>query len=277
MTFGGIEESRFDGSPVHLYFIRFGDAVDAFYAFTDADDDIVFNGITFVKEAINRQDIEASGGTDRQTLNVEIPFTSRLAELYHVFPPSQVVNLTIWQGHVEDTTQDFLVVWTGRILQVELEGNSAKVIAEPLRSTLARPGLRRNYQYQCPHVLYGSKCKAIRAVATVNPTVVSVSGSKVVLPAGWNSQPAEKYLNGSFGWVDPAGNTQMRAVIGFDGPNTLRLNGQAIGLVPGATVEITFGCNRTMDDCLNLHNNINNFGGFPWIPTKNPSRTNEQY
>jgi uncharacterized phage protein (TIGR02218 family) len=277
MTFTDFEESRFLGSPVHLYLIRYGNATDSVYAFTDADDDIVFNGITYVKEAISRQDIEASGSTDRKTLDVEIPFNSRFAELYRVFPPSQVVSLTIWQGHIEDASQDFLVVWTGRILQVSIEENIAKVVAEPLSSTLARPGLRRNYQYQCPHVLYGSKCQALRSIATVTPNVLSVNGSRVTLFAGWNSQPFEKYLNGSFTWVDPSGNTQIRAILGFDSANTLRLNGQALGLSPGDSVEITFGCNRTRDDCLNLHNNINNFGGFPWIPTKNPSRTNEQY
>jgi uncharacterized phage protein (TIGR02218 family) len=277
MSFEGLEESRFLGSPIHLYYIRYGSAPSAYYAFTDADDDIEWNGVTYVKEAIRRPEIEASGGTDRQTLDIELPQSVALTDLYKIFPPSQVINLTIWQGHVEDVTQDFLVIWTGRILQVELEGNSAKVVAEPLRSTLSRPGLRRNYQYQCPHVLYGTQCKADRNLATVTPNVLSVSGSQVTLPGGWNTQAAEKYLNGSFSWVDQRGNTQIRAVLGFDGPNILRLNGQALGLNPGDPVEITFGCNRSTDDCLNLHNNINNFGGFPWIPTKNPSRTNEQY
>jgi uncharacterized phage protein (TIGR02218 family) len=277
MSFEDFEVSRDLGEPIHLYLVRYGDASNSVYAFTDAEEDIVFNGITFRKEAIQRPRIEASGGTDRKTLDINLPFETPLAQLYKIFPPSIVVNLTIWQGHVNDPDQEFLVIWTGRVLQVEVSLNEATLKCEPLTSTLSRPGLRRNYQYQCPHVLYGSRCQALKAVATVTPTVQNVNGASVTLPANWNSQPSEKYLNGSFTWVDDLGNTQIRAIIGFNGPNTVKLNGVPLGLEPQQTVEISFGCNRTMEDCLNLHNNINNFGGFPFIPTKNPTRTNEFY
>lgn len=36
-------------------------------------------------------------------------------------------------------------------------------------------------------------------------------------------------------------------------------------------VYIYFGCNKTTDDCENKFDNINNFGGFPYIPINNPT------
>jgi hypothetical protein len=36
------------------------------------------------------------------------------------------------------------------------------------------------------------------------------------------------------------------------------------------TVNLYPGCNKSMDHCINRFDNILNYGGFPWIPGKNP-------
>lgn len=38
-----------------------------------------------------------------------------------------------------------------------------------------------------------------------------------------------------------------------------------------AWVYIYLGCNKTIDDCVNKFDNINNFGGFPYTPINNPT------
>lgn len=37
-------------------------------------------------------------------------------------------------------------------------------------------------------------------------------------------------------------------------------------------ITLSAGCNKTMSDCENKFNNIQNFGGFPFIPAKNPTQ-----
>jgi len=37
------------------------------------------------------------------------------------------------------------------------------------------------------------------------------------------------------------------------------------------TIDVVFGCNKSLTQCRDKFNNTPNFGGFPFIPTKNPS------
>jgi hypothetical protein len=38
----------------------------------------------------------------------------------------------------------------------------------------------------------------------------------------------------------------------------------------GNTISAFPGCRRTIDDCVNKFNNLDNFGGFPHSPGRNP-------
>jgi hypothetical protein len=44
----------------------------------------------------------------------------------------------------------------------------------------------------------------------------------------------------------------------------------AQGLAVGAAVDMYAGCDRTLNTWHNRFSNAANFGGFPWIPQKNP-------
>ena len=41
-------------------------------------------------------------------------------------------------------------------------------------------------------------------------------------------------------------------------------------LTPGETVSLYPGCDHTLQTCHGRFNNAENFGGFPWIPRRNP-------
>jgi len=42
------------------------------------------------------------------------------------------------------------------------------------------------------------------------------------------------------------------------------------GVTEGSTVTLWPGCARTMNACLNKFNNLDNYGGLPFLPSKNP-------
>jgi hypothetical protein len=47
-------------------------------------------------------------------------------------------------------------------------------------------------------------------------------------------------------------------------------------------IDVVLGCNHQLyaadgGDCEGLHDNVLNFGGFRWIPTKNPIGTFNNY
>lgn len=276
MSFNARETSRTLGSPISLYFFRYGDAPDSYYAYTNAEQPVTHNfdpevgEVTFAPIPIDRGPITSSGSLDKATLEIRTPQDSLLSKVFRLHPPSQVVVLTIFNGHDGDT--EFKVGWGGRVLDCQLAGNEATFTCEPISTSLKRPGLRWNWQYGCPHVLYGEDCKADKEAATIIASVTSVAGALVTLPTTW--APADmkaKYIGGLAEWVNNEGRTEIRTIIRMADSTTLILSGFALGLLPGSSISLSFGCNHIWnEDCTNLHNNVKNFGGDPFIPTNNP-------
>jgi len=129
--------------------------------------------------------------------------------------------------------------------------------------------LRRTYQPSCPHVLYGDQCRANKAAATSDFTVQGTATRFINLGAGWNgSDPFRNWLNGLVSWSTDLG-TETRMILNA-GTNGLTVGSPLRDLEVGDTVSVSLGCARNMLDCKNLHNNLVNYGGFPWLPLENP-------
>jgi hypothetical protein len=280
VTYADLEKSRTKSRPVSLYFFRYGPEATTYFAYTDALQpvkhtfDLAVGEVEFQPIPIDRGAITASGTLDKTTLDVTTRVDTPLAELFLYYPPSDVVRLTIFQGHVD--SPDYRVAWAGRVLSCSRTDNEASFSCEPVDTSLRRPGLRRNYQYGCPHVLYGPACKASRPAATITRTAASVSGPLVAFAPDWETTgKRDKYIGGIAEWVADGGRRERRTIIRFTNSayDTMVLSGPALGLVAGVAVDLSLGCNHKAeltDDCHALHNNIKNYGGQPWIPTKNP-------
>ena len=52
--------------------------------------------------------------------------------------------------------------------------------------------------------------------------------------------------------------------------NSVTLSALLSGLAVGVAFEAFAGCDRTLATCQAKFGNAINFGGFPWIPAKNP-------
>lgn len=276
MTFGLFESSRDQGGPICLYFFRYGEATDAYYAYTDAEQDVTVDhggaegAITYEAVAIRRGSITSSGTLDKATLDVTTDRSVALADMFRVYPPSQVVTLILRENHLDDPDQEFPVTWTGRVVASSRgKGSTVTYACEPVSTSMRRPGLRRHYQYGCPHALYGPQCGANKAAATVMATVSAIDRTNITLTTGWNAKPVDKYLGGMIEWTNDDGETEIRTIMRVSG-DTLSLNGLLRGLTVSETINVILGCSRQMGDCVDIHNNIVNYGGQPWIPLKNP-------
>src|SRR5690606_25380278 len=147
-----------------------------FYAYTDAETAVVFEGITYVPIPISRSAVKASGTLDKSALKVSVPINAEIAELFRIYPPAQVVTLVIRQGHIGDPDSEFLVHWSGRVLSTERKDSECEFSCEPIATSMRRTGLRRHYQIGCPHVLYGPRCRASKALATTVAEALTVAG-----------------------------------------------------------------------------------------------------
>ena len=107
------------------------------------------------------------------------------------------------------------------------------------------------------------------------------------MPAAWfGSRDVTKYLGGLVEWTTAAGNLEIYTILQIFNGKDLLISGLVRDLTAGMTVSVSLGCNRTRDDCLNLHvesgitparGNIRNYGGQDWIPTDSPVGFKNQF
>jgi hypothetical protein len=285
MSYETYEGSRELGDPVQCFFFKYGPNLGDYYAYTDSTVEQVVSGVTYTPRPVQRDTISQDGTLDKSSIKIGIDVGSELAELFRVYPPAYVVSLIIRQGHIGDPDSEFLVIWAGRVVAAERQGGEAMLSAEPVSTSLRRPGLRRHYQYGCPHALYSQGdglCNADKASKTLSATVSTVNGATVTLVAGWNGAFASaKFLGGLFEWTNDDGQLDRRTILRVSG-NTLSLSGVVQGVDPADTIDVVVGCNHKAyaeddGDCQPLHDNILNNGGDRWIPLKNPIGTFNNY
>lgn len=272
MVFSFFETSRSLGKPVQLFKFTYGNSV--VFGYTDSTQQVSFGGVTYEPAAITRPNFTQSGNLDKTTLEVRSQWDLEVAELFRIWPPGDVVNLIIFHGH-QESPADFVAVWTGRVLAVTREQGEAVYNCEPAMVSMRRTGLRRHYQFQCPHVLYGTSCKANEVLAATAGTVDSIDDQDVVVTANtfFDSTDNLRWSGGKLTWTGDDGESAALNILRATGAlttKTLTLSGIPQTLFVGAAVNVIKGCAHTREFCRDVHNNIANFGGFPWIPTDNP-------
>lgn len=277
MTFDAYEESRNRGVPTELFLFSYGAGPTDYYAYVDSERAFTHptNFIEYTPFPMKHDRITVDGGKTRKELNIYSAAGHPLYEQFQIYPPDKSIRVVIQEVHLDDADQEVVTVWVGRVLNIKkLEDDTLQFTCRPMTAAYKQAGLRRHWQLGCPHVLYGAQCAANEVAAQTETTATAVASNRVTLDMGWNSVAVEKYIGGKLTW-EVGSNTYNRTIlrVGEDS-RTLSLSGVPIGLAPGSSVIVTLGCNHQMDDCLDLHDNIHNFGGDPWIPPDNPVNVN---
>lgn len=258
MSFNIFELSIFKGRPVELF--RFVYGANRFL-YTSSDADIAYQGESYKATPITRSRIGIAHDLTRADITVKVPRDNKLVGLYIGPPPDDVVSLTIYGFHKGDT--EFVVLWQGRITGVNFADSEANITCEPVFTSLRRPGLRTMYQGLCPHELYGPACRAQSESYKVVTQSVAYNGVNMTVAA---SAMATNWAMG--GLLTTQGGAK-RWILGQTG-GVLKLNNIIPGHVVGEQVTIYAGCDRLLDTCWNKFGNGLNYGGFPYIPNKNP-------
>lgn len=268
MAFETYETSVDEGQPVELYVFDYDGGT---YRHTSDAEDIIVTGVTYTAiPGLSRSAIEDSGEISKSSLTLTAPEDYMIARLFEVVPPSSVVELSVKRVHRSDLT-DVKTMWLGRVLNASWSVGYSTLMCESFQTRLKQPGLRRIYSKNCPHVLYGNECKADPLLHFVTRTVTAITeGGFLLETAPFGMTALDAVFSGGKIEFDAGGGITERRGIRDAGAAGIRISHPIPSLDVGESINIFKGCDRTRDTCIGQFNNLDNYGGFPYMKDKNP-------
>lgn len=264
MSYDTIETSSENGRPVELLRIAFSHG-EWFY--TTAEVPVVYITDTYLPAPFTRDKIQTTGDATKSNLVIRLPHDIEAGELFRIRPPSEVVTVNLFQQHYEDS--EFRILWKGRVTMVNWEMPWLELTVENVFTSLLRGGLRRRYSVQCTHVLFEGGCRLNKEDYKLTGVVDAISGSTLSISEIGGA--ATNYYAGGFAvWTNGNTGAPERMMIQTSTGGSVTLSSSPIGLSVNESIDLYPGCSRILDVCVDKFGNDLNFGGTPFIPTKNP-------
>lgn len=244
--------------------------VNWYYA--SGDEDVTFEAKVYEAEAISRGDIATTQDVNKAGLKIEVAKSNAFIQQYIAASPSDVITLTVYRIHGDEAGS--IVSFIGRVVNIDFQESKAVISVQSNQSSLKRPGLRRVFQTTCPHVLYGDMCRVNRTLFKTDAVLSGLSGLTLTSSAfvvSVNATYDPTWFVG--GYIDYLvdGATDRRFITAHDNvAGTITVNLPLVGVAIGDTVSAYAGCDHAPETCVGKFSNIENYGGFPFIPEKNP-------
>ncbi|CAQ45381.1 DUF2163 domain-containing protein [Stenotrophomonas maltophilia] len=239
------------------------------FRLTPHEFDVDLDGEHYLSLSIQRNELALGAEAAKSALELKLPPDCALVR--HLLAASltgDTTSVALRIARKSDWGGDWWISgtrWLGRVLGVEIAEDVARIRCESAQVSLKRIGLRRLYSRQCSHVLYSAACGATPISASA--FVSNLYGRRVELDGG---VPGSVSGGLTGGWLQtPDGMRHM--IIGEDGNNVELL--YPVAIAPGTEVLLTVGCDHSTATCQSRFNNLDNYGGFPAIPSKNPFST----
>lgn len=254
-------------TPIDLFRIVLDDQV---WTLTSADTEQVYDAgdgdEIYIPVAMGRNGIEQKRELTKANIEVKLPVDHELSILLLTSYIEQVMTLTVFTQR--DASVD--ISWKGRLASMKPGDADLTLVFESVFTSLRRPGLRARFQKSCRHALYGRGC-------TLNPESFAAVGSATALngPIITVTEAAAQadgyYVGGMLRGPDGS----LAYIINHLG-TLLTLQRVPYSVLQAAAASFPFnvtlypGCDHTRATCRDKFNNKLNYGGFDWIPQKNP-------
>ena len=266
MAFSTQETSVESGQPIELYDFRLGTEA---YLWTTNGTPVTYNSLTYQPVEVRRAALMFSQDSRAEALNINVPASSALVRKFINSVPGQRATLTILRVHRNDGADQLVQFFKGVALTVAftLNGLEAEIAVVPITAELANTIPRFVFSRQCNHVLFDNACTVAASLFRHQNEVTGVTGVTISvqgLAAKGNGWAAGGYI------ALPSG--EFRQILEHTGDN-IRILLPFPSSPLGLTAEVFAGCDHSIETCSSKFNNVPNFGGFAWVPLKNPFST----
>lgn len=261
MGYSELEASTQDGNPVELYEFRQG---SNFWRYTSAAHEVVKATAVFSPEYVKRGNITQTGDVKKKGISLVFPRSNELAGSFLGFAPEGITTVTVYRGHFDDVDVEWVSYWKGRVLLAKAAENEITLECESVFSSLKRPGLRARYELSCRHTVYSTGCTLSMSSFLTSGLVLGVDGTQITVAEA--AGLSDGYLTGG---ILQSETGDLRSIVSHVGSSITvsRTFNENIG---NQTVQLHPGCDKLKATCISKFDNLLNFGGFPYIPSRNP-------
>ena len=266
MTYSVFDKSSANGQPVELLEIQYGEDDSQIVRTTSGDRDVTVAGKPYQTFTTSRDSFDDEGNPDdAKQLTIKVPRDHPFILAFDQGEFPGMVAVRIKRLHLNDPDLGTFNMWSGRLVGVSFEPPWMSLGCEKIATSLSRTGCWIRYMRQCPHTLYMPRCWVNKQAFKATSTVLNLSANKAEVTLSWLLSQQPGYYVG--GILELGG--ASRFIIAQNG-YTLTLSRPLLTLAANAKVDIYPGCDRLAATCNSKFNNLDNYGGFDYIPPKGP-------
>jgi uncharacterized phage protein (TIGR02218 family) len=274
MSYESQESSAEGGAPIELYRIT---GAETFLYTSSAtpyqDGSQVYEPVPIKRTAPTINSKESSAN-----ISLKFPFNNPFVARYLGGVPPEPDTVTIFRVHRSDTQAEIRRFWYGTVSSVKFADTTATVSLLGVMSKLGAQLPIATYSWMCNHSLYDDRCGVPKGTNTFTFTVSGLSQDGLTVSLTDFGQASSQvttdvsFFNG--GIFTAPENVGQRTALRFTEVDTNSY--EVVLLVPtsdlqiGNQVTITAGCDHSIQNCYSRFNNVQNYGGYPFIPTLNP-------
>ena len=231
--------------------------------YTSYKTDLIFQSNVYVTAPISR----SSFVIDSQLAVTSMTITASILDEFGSYignQPTERTRVTLYRAISDDLTQ-FITIFDGSIVGIGFNENNAEQAKCDQKSSILDRELSMIYHSTtCNHHVFSGDCTLDKLLWRV-VTTVGVSGSTI------SASAFGTYANGYFTGGQAKFQGDSRLITNHVG-NDLTLHVPfSASLTTGGEVEVLPGCNGLGSTCVSKFNNLKDFLGCPYIPSKNPA------
>ena len=259
MTFEAHETSLETGGRTELYLLALGTSI---YRMHDTHEEIInISGDDYFKVSVSRGKI----ATGEEHLTITLPGDHAFTRQFISIAPGQQGTLTIFSYHWADDS-DVQVIYKGIVRSVAFtqDMSRSQLSVVPISAAFDKEIPQRTYQSACNNVLYDADCKVSSASFKHNGLITSVAGN-VITVQNLLSTKGDGWATAGFASYGVLDYRLVSIQSGDDCTLSLPFYAEVLS----ETLDVYAGCARRIDICNSKFSNRINFGGCPYVPTKN--------
>lgn len=272
MTYQSVETSVESGQPVEVFKFTVGAAI---YRVTSTEAGVSIGVEDYEPVAIERGKLHEDLDKHDTEFELRMPASHPLPQLFLNVPPGQRVLLLARRFHSTDGgTPEIVTIFDGEVQTVSYRRGVKEAVITSLPRLAAGNHALPSFTYQgpCNHVHYEpNTCKVSPTDPAFLASAYSVSAQvgRVLTVPGLSTDFTPGWFIG--GMIEAIGAGDFRMVLDQFGDDLYML--LPFTAMP-TLVNVLAGCahDTSADGCPKF-NNGGNYGGFPFVPKKNPFET----